>query len=86
MNKFNLSKKWLGLGAFVAGSALGTSIVAQPGLKKPAAKEAAISTGVLGLGAMAVHSNRKRIAKAFVNSGKVVFRRVRGRIIAMSVK
>lgn len=86
MNKFRVSKKWLGLGGFVAGSAFGASVVAQPGLKKPAAKEAAVSAGVVGLGAMAVHHNKARIAKAFVNSGKVIFRRVRGRIIAMSVK
>lgn len=86
MNKFRISKKWLGLGAFVAGSAFGASAVAQPGLKKPAAKEAAVVAGVTGLGAMALHHNRVRIAKAFLNQGRVIFRRFHGRIVAIRVK
>ncbi len=86
MNKFNISRRWIGLGAFVAGSAFGAGAIAQPGLKKPAAKEAAVAAGVVGLGAMALHHNRVGIAKAFVNQGKVIFRRFRGRIIAIKVK
>jgi hypothetical protein len=35
---------------------------------------------------MALHHNRVALAKAFVNHGKTVFRRVRGRIIAIKIK
>jgi hypothetical protein len=86
MGKFNLSKKWIGLGAFVAGAGLGGAAVGQPGLKRPAARDAAITAGALGVGAMALHHNRVALAKAFVNHGKTVFRRVRGRIIAIKIK
>lgn len=84
--KLKISNKALGIGALVLGGAIGGAAVGTPGLKKQASVDAALTSGLVGLGGLAAWKHKGKLAKMATDKGRVVFRMVRGRLRVFRVK